>query len=66
MQPIPSNELGINFSLVNRVIHRSVKRGLARRVPHQYTSLSIDEKSFPKGYTYVTVLSDPIGGVVMM
>ncbi|MEM6815113.1 MAG: transposase, partial [Bacteroidota bacterium] len=27
--------------------------------------MSIDEKSFPKGHTYVTVLSDPIGGVVI-
>ncbi|MEM6815031.1 MAG: ISL3 family transposase, partial [Bacteroidota bacterium] len=50
-----SRVLGIRFSRVNRIIHLSVKRGLARRIPHQYTSLSMDEKSFRKGHTYVTV-----------
>jgi len=51
--------------LVNRVIHLSVERRSARRAPHQYSSLSIDEKSFRKGHTYVTVLSDPTAGVVI-
>ncbi|MEM9446857.1 MAG: transposase, partial [Verrucomicrobiota bacterium] len=57
--------LGVSFSLVNRIIHLSVKRGLTRRVPQRYTSLSIDEKSFRKGHSYVTVLSDPISGAVI-
>ena len=60
-----SKLLRISFSLVNRVIHLSVKRGLSRRVDQDYHSLSIDEKSFRKGHTYVTVLSDPISGVVI-
>lgn len=55
----------VSFSLVNRVIHLSVKRGLSRRPDQDYTSLSIDEKSFRKGHTYVTVLSDSIYGIVI-
>lgn len=51
--------------MVNRIIHLSVQRGLSRREPIGYTSLSIDEKSFRKGHDYVTVLSDPQTGTVI-
>jgi len=51
--------------LVNRIIHLSVQRGLSRRAPTEYISLSIDEKSFRKGHDYVTVLSDPETGMVI-
>ena len=57
--------LRVSFSLVNRIIHLSVQRGLARRPAQDYSSLSIDEKSFRKGHTYVTVLSDPTSGLVI-
>ncbi len=55
----------VSFHLVNRVIHSSVQRGLLRKVPVNYTSLSIDEKSFRKGHNYVTVLSDPETGIII-
>ncbi len=51
--------------MVNRIIHLAVKRGLTRRTPTEYASLSIDEKSFRKGHCYVTVLSDPEMGTVI-
>jgi len=52
--------------VVNRIIHLSVERGMARRpqdVP--YTHLSIDEKSFKKGHNYVTVPGSPNAGCVV-
>lgn len=58
--------LRCGFNVVNRIIHLSVERGMARRpkdVP--YTHLSIDEKSFKKGHNYVTVLSSPNAGCVI-
>ncbi|MCP4460486.1 MAG: ISL3 family transposase [Cytophagales bacterium] len=36
-----------------------------RREPIEYESLSIDEKSFHKGHSYLTVLSDPETGTVI-
>lgn len=58
--------LRCGFNVVNRIIHLSVERGMARR-PKQvpYTHLSIDEKSFRKGHNYVTVLSSPNAGCVV-
>src|SRR5680860_1162601 len=58
--------LRCGFNVVNRIIHLSTERGMARRpqdVP--YTHLSIDEKSFKKGHDYVTVLSSPNAGCVV-
>lgn len=53
------------FNVVNRIIHRSTARGLARRELTSVEHLSIDEKSFRKGHKYVSVLSDPLGGRVI-
>ncbi|MFP4060748.1 MAG: transposase, partial [Bacteroidales bacterium] len=53
------------FNVINRIIPNSVKRGLnGRPNNHYFEYLSIDEKSFKKGHKYVTVLSDPLSGVV--
>ena len=55
------------FRLVNRILHRSVSRGLERRdykeIPFEH--ISLDEKSFKKGHQYVTVLSHPKSGIVL-
>ena len=58
--------LRCGFNVINRIIHNTVKRGLEIR-PKDYCfeHLSIDEKSFKKGHEYVTVLSDPLSGVVI-
>lgn len=55
------------FNVVNRIMHLSTQRGMARR---SYTNLvfdqlSIDEKSFKKGHKYITVLSHPGSGCVL-
>ena len=55
------------FNIVNRIMHLSTKRGLARRdiSKEEFEHLSIDEKSFKKGHNYITVLSQPKTGNVL-
>lgn len=59
--------MNCSFRLVNRIMHRSVARGVNRRdigkVPFEH--ISLDEKSFKKGHEYITVLSHPKSGVVL-
>ena len=59
--------LRVGFNVVNKIIHNSTKRGMMRRdkTSQSYPYLSIDEKSFRKGHTYITVLSDPSTGNVV-
>lgn len=59
--------LNCSFRVVNRIIHRSTKRGLLRRdkTEYHFEHVSLDEKSFHKGHEYVTVLSHPTSGVVL-
>jgi transposase len=61
-----SELLRCGFGVINRIIHNAVNRGILLR-PDGYIPehLSVDEKSFKKGHEYVTVLSDPISGVVL-
>lgn len=58
--------LKCGFNVINRIVHLSVERGLLNR-PNDivFEHISIDEKSFKKGHKYVSVLSDPISGVVI-
>lgn len=55
------------FHVVNRIMHLSAARGMARRQleGHVLEHLSIDEKSFKKGHKYITVLSEPRSGCVL-
>ncbi len=55
------------FNIINRVIHLSTERGLARRNISQlkFEHLSIDEKSFKRGHHYVSVLSHPRSGCII-
>ena len=58
--------LRCGFNLVNRIIHVASQRGIERRDKNTvYQQLSLDEKAFQKGHNYVTVLSDPMTGVVI-
>lgn len=58
--------LRCGFNVINRIIHNSTARGLGRRPDNLiFEHLSIDEKSFKKGHKYVTVISDPISGVII-
>lgn len=59
--------LRCDFKVVNKIMQRSTERGLARRksLDLNFEHLSIDEKSFKKGHTYVSVLSNPTTGLVI-
>ena len=48
------------FDVVNRILHNASRRGLERRRAERerFENLSLDEKSFQKGHSYATVLSD--------
>ena len=61
-----ANLLRCGFNVVNRIIHHAVERGMERRPKDAtFTNLSLDEKSFRKGHSYVTVLSSPLAGCVI-
>ena len=62
-----ANLMRCSFNVVNRIIHNGTKRGLERRdLPKQdIKHLSLDEKSFKKGHTYVSVLSDPEKKIIL-
>lgn len=53
--------LNTSFDIVNRIMHRSVARGLARRVieDNEVTELCLDEKAFSCPSGYISVLVDP-------
>lgn len=55
------------FNVVNRIMHLSTQRGMARRNYSAlvFDQLSIDEKSFKKGHQYITVLSHPGSSCVL-
>jgi len=59
--------LRCGFRLINRILHRCAQRGLSRRGDeiNHIEHISIDEKAFRKGHSYVTVLSHPGSGVVL-
>lgn len=58
--------LRCGFNVINRIIHSSVNRGMERRPKDVgFTNLSLDEKSFRKGHSYVSVLSSPLAGCII-
>ena len=52
--------LAVSYEKINRVMCKSVKRGLTRRElgSDKIISLNLDEKSYKKGHNYVTVISE--------
>lgn len=61
-----AKQLRCGFNLVNRIIHTASQRGIERRDKNTvYEHLSLDEKAFRKGHSYITVLSDPNTGTVI-
>jgi transposase len=52
--------LNTSFEVIQNIMQRGVKRGLARRNLDDVRVASLDEKSIFNGHHYITVLSDPI------
>jgi transposase len=50
--------LRLSPTQVHEIMHRAVRRGLARRELGEISHIAIDEKSFQKGHVYGCVLSD--------
>jgi transposase len=55
-----SQRLGLSWDVVDGIMQRAVKRGLARRDPVASTALAVDEKAYKKRHNYLTVVSDGI------
>jgi transposase len=57
--------LGIGWDAAQNIINRAVERGLDRRELEGLKRLGIDEKSFKRGQSYITVLTDLDRGRVL-
>jgi len=55
----------LDWDSVHRIMERAVERGLARRELESLDYLGIDEKSFRRGHSYVTLLVDLTGSRVL-
>jgi len=50
--------LGIGWESAHEIMKRAVARGLERRQLDQLVHLGLDEKSFKRGHSYITLLTD--------
>ena len=50
--------LGIGWESAHEIMKRAVARGLERRQLDQLKYLGMDEKSFKRGHSYITLLTD--------
>jgi transposase len=53
--------LRLSWDEMNHIMEKAVKRGLARRADEPIKYIGMDEKSFLKGQSYVTVMTDTEG-----
>jgi len=57
--------LGLDWDRVHRIMERAVERGLACRELESLQYVGIDEKSFRRGQSYVSILTDLTGRRVL-
>ena len=50
--------LGLSWDAMHSIIERAVERGLDRRSLDNIEHVGVDEKSFGKGHSYVSVMTD--------
>ena len=60
-----SDLLGVSWDQLHRIMERAVERGLERRELEALRYLGLDEKSFAKGQSYVSVMTDLEEGRVL-
>jgi transposase len=60
-----SDLLGVSWDQLHRIMERAVERGLERRELEALRYLGLDEKSFAKGQSYVSVMTDLEAGRVL-
>jgi transposase len=59
------NLLGLGWEQVHRIMERAVSRGMSRRELKHLEYVGLDETSFAKGRSYVSLMSDLEGGRVL-
>jgi len=64
-QSAVAERMGLSWDEVHAIMHRAVKRGLARREAEPIPRLGVDEKAFRKGHRYVTLVNDLDQGRVL-
>jgi transposase len=57
--------LGLDWDSVHRIMERAVDRGLERRELESLQYVGIDEKSFRRGHSYISLLTDLMGHRVL-
>jgi transposase len=57
--------LALHWDSVQRIIDQAVARGLARRTTEGITQVGLDEKSFLRGQSYVSLMTDLTGHRVL-
>ena len=57
--------LRLDWDSVHRIMERAVERGLKRRDTESVRYVGIDEKSFRRGQSYISLLTDLTGGRVL-
>ncbi len=57
--------LRCGFNQLNRIMRRSVERGLQRRPLKEIHHVGIDEKALKRNHVYATIVSDSVRGVVI-
>src|SRR5207244_12309913 len=57
--------LGIGWEAAHEIMRRAVDRGLSRRQLENLKHLGMDEKSFKRGQSYITLLTDLEGSRVL-
>jgi transposase len=57
--------LGLDWHSVHQIMERAVQRGLQRRQSEGTRRVGIDEKSFKKGHSYITLMTDLEQGRVL-
>lgn len=57
--------LGLDWDSVHRIMERGVERGLERRKLETVPYVGIDEKSFGRGQSYISLLTDLSGSCVL-
>ena len=57
--------LGLDWNSVHRIMERAVERGLACRELESLQYVGLDEKSFRRGHSYVSILTDLTGSRVL-
>jgi transposase len=57
--------LGLHWDSLQAIMERAVERGLERRELEHLRYLGVDEKSFGKGQSYISLLTDLEGSRVL-